>query len=172
MDKWDARTRSPGPPSPEGPAQRHVPRTHARAPPAPHTHTAGDAREQEEDLQRCWPGWRGRPRGAGAAAPHRAYHRRMRTSMGYCHSAHTRHRGEHTRQHATTLHTHAPCRGGEGDRGVQGGVWGWEEHGGGGRTRVNGLWGVGGSENTKTDFSGDSTIGGRESTLGAQEDDG
>ena len=51
-------------------------------------------------------------------------------------------------------------------------VWGWEEHGGGGRTRVNGLWGVGGSENTKTDFSGDTRIGGRESTSGAQEGDG
>ena len=96
----------------------------------------------------------------------------MRAIMGSRQTAHTRHRGEHTRQHATTHHTHAPCRGGEGDRGVQGGVWGWEEHGGGGRTRVNGLWGVGGSENTKTDFSGDSRIGGRESTSGAQEDDG
>ena len=47
LDKYVAETRSPGPPSPEGPAQRHVPRTHAQTPPAPHTHTAGDAREHK-----------------------------------------------------------------------------------------------------------------------------
>ncbi len=114
----------------------------------------------------------GSARGAGAAKPHRDDPCSMRTPMGYSRSAHTRHRGEHTRQHATTLHTHAPCRGGEGDKGVQGCVWGLEEHGAGGRTRVNGLWGVGGSENTKIDFSGDSRIGKRESASEAQEDDG
>ena len=45
--------------------------------------------------------------------------------MGYRHSAHTRHRGAHTRQHATTHHTHAPCRGGGGGQGgARGCVWG------------------------------------------------
>ena len=60
---------------------------------------------------------------------------------------------------------------GEGDRGVQGGGGGRSmAEGGGGR--VNGLWGVGGSENTKIDFSGDTRIERRESTSWAQQDDG
>ena len=76
----------------------------------------------------------------------------------------------HTTHHTT--HPRAMQRGGRGTGGCKGMCGEGRSMAEGGGGRVNGLWGVGGSENTKIDFSGDSRIGGRESTSGAHEGDG
>ena len=156
---------------PKDPPSDTTPRTHARTPPAPHTHP-GDAREQRGTyivVLDC---------GVGpvveeaerhvavtiVACPQQWGHATLltRDTEGHTHVSTTPH----------TTHARAMQRGWGMGRGCRGCARGWGAGRRGTDQRERTAGGRGGSENTKSDFSQDSRIGGRESTSGAQQHGG